>query len=482
MTSFLTPAKQTMKQPAIKPRRVQRMRQRASMLLARLYDRLQCWTGADRPGVGRSLPGRLHRETWKWLLPIVRRRTAPARKQPAPADPAPVPERQLRLVRDADLLPASPAESAARLRLREPKAPKFSPAVEVVERRATDGASGRVFPMSPGRSKPLQQRRVVAIADCENDTASVQASLRFAGLCGKRGGFKAKSRGACIVQTGDLLHKNRPNPSVVEFWEGLRAAAAGAGCALHLIAGNHELEILRRLRSRARLGLKRCDREAAQRLIRSTQLFHLEGSMLFIHGYPTVRLLRHMLAYRSDTGNSLNDYNRDHFQAAFDDADVLARYAYLRSGAYRNALLHDVPDPESYYRRHGQEVAALLGALGIDLVVHGHRPERSGVQTDYEWRRLLPGIRMISHDIQLRLQGLGATVIRQMGRGPVEVSFINREQATPSHRAEVRRALRVSKSAAGQCTTQEQATANVAISSRSYDGGFVASAVAASKS
>ena len=471
-----------MSQSAVRPRRMHRMQQCASMLLARLCSPLQRWAGACQLAADRSLTGRMHRGVWKRLLPATHRRTAPTRKQRDAVGPAPARERQLHLVSDAERIPASTSESGANLRRREPDALKFSPNVEVIERRVADGASGGVFPMSLERAKPPQRRRIVAIADCENDTASVQASLRFVGLCGKRGRFKAKSDGACIVQTGDLLHKNRPNPSVVEFWEGLRAAAEGANCALHLIAGTHELEILRRLRSGARLGLKRCDRVAIQRLIRSTQLFQLKGSMLFMHGYPTVRLLRHMLAYRNDTGNSLDDYNREHFQAAFDDNDSLARYAYLRRSDNPNALLHDVPDPERYYRRNGEEVAALLGALGIDLVVHGHRPERSGLQADYEFRRLLPGIRMISHDIQMRLHGLGATVIHQIGSDPAEVHFISSRQSTPSHRADVRRALSISKGMAGPSTTLEQLTPGKLTSSYSHNSSVVSSVAVASRS
>jgi len=208
------------------------------------------------------------------------------------------------------------------------------------------------------------------------------------------------------------------------------------------VAGNHEIEIWRRLESGERLGLKRREQGDVRGLIRTMKLFHVEGSILFIHGYPTVKLLRHIQAYRIGTGNDIDTYNQDCFQAALDNPKQLIRYAYPRRNACRGLLLHDVPDPARYYRRHGREVSALLGSLGIDLVVHGHRPERSGIQKDFELERWLPDVRMINNDIQLRLQGLGATVIRQVENGPTDLLFFNRISSTYAHRCEIRRVLR----------------------------------------
>ncbi len=289
-------------------------------------------------------------------------------------------------------------------------------------------------------TKPPSRRRLLVLPDSENDTQGVRDSLRFAGLLGKRGNIKKRMCGVHIVQTGDLLHKHAPDPAVVDFWNGLRSAADTAGCSLHLVAGNHELEIWRRLRSGERLGLRRREQRAVEELIRTMRLYHVEGSMLFIHGYPTVKLLRHIQAVGGGNGKDLNDYNADCFQPALDAPGKLAQYAYRRAQG-RGSLLHDVPDPARYYRRHGAEVAALLAGLGIDLVIHGHRPERSGVQADFECSRWLPGIRMIGHDIQLRVRGLGATAISQVENGPAELRFVNRANTSSAHRSDVRRLL-----------------------------------------
>ena len=404
-----------MSELATKLRRVNHVRRRASIVLVRLCRRLFLGSGTRHSAIPGPATHGGRRGSWAWLRRTVRRRAASTRERTVYADPV--------LTQEPDLKPARRAD----LTLAAPKIGKLAETIPIDLRRSID--------------RPLQ-RRVVAIADCENDTTAVADSLRFVGMLSKRGKIKAKARGAHIVQTGDLLHKNGPDPKVAEFWVELHIAAEKADCALHLVAGNHELEIWRKLQSGARLGLNRGEQQAVQGLIRRTKLFHAEGSMLFIHGYPTVRLLRHVQAYCTDTGKGLNDYNVDCFQAAFDDPKLLTRYAYRRRNAAPNSLLYDVPNPARYYRRHGREIAELLGALGIDLVVHGHRPERSGKQTDFELQRFLPGIRMISHDIQLRFRGLGAMVVRQTEQGPVDLLFLNKDSATPAHRADIRRLLR----------------------------------------
>lgn len=479
--------------------RIERVRRRTSLLYSRLRERIVRWATPDltlRVGSTASLPLiRVGQTLWAWLFRVLSRRTSPVLRPHSAADSPAVWEQPSRPVddvsappavpREADPAPLRPQVTAAtleqgyELRIRPPvnpvvlalkptvlqspsprsdvrssgpslkrPAPGPSPRVSAVPAAVRGGAT--VIPIELRRIAKLPiRRRVTVIGDCENDTDCVNASLRFIGFIGKKGKLKANARGARIVQTGDLLHKKAPSASVASFWAGLRTAGAAAGCSLHLVAGNHELEIWRRLRSGEWLGLKRCERRVVLDLIRTMGLFHVEGSMLFIHGYPTVKLLRHIQTYRSGTEKQLNDYNEDCFRVAFDRPKLLARYAYPRTSAGRGSLLHDVPDPERYYRRHGREVAALLHGFGIDLVVHGHRPERSGVQKDFELQRWLPGIRMISNDTQLRLQGLGGTVIRQVETGGTDVLFVNKERSTSGHRTAVRSLLQAPIRSAG---------------------------------
>ena len=296
--------------------------------------------------------------------------------------------------------------------------------------------------------RPSIRRHAVVIPDCENETDSVRASLHFAGVLNKKGKFRARAQGIDIIQTGDLLHKQAPDLSVLRFWSRLRDAVQANGGTLHLVAGNHEIEIWRRLEAGAHYGLKRRELGELRAAIRSTKLFHIDGSILYIHGYPTVGLLRDMQTFQRSTGGTLDSYNRYRFQKALDEPKQLARYGYQRRAIPRGCLLHDVLDPERYYADHGAETADLLWSFGIDTVVHGHRPERSGVQTDYELQHRLPGIRMISGDVQSRRHGLGAAIVRQQDDVPPEVYFVNRANASRSHRKEVKPLPMVSKAVA----------------------------------
>lgn len=275
---------------------------------------------------------------------------------------------------------------------------------------------------------------VVAIPDCENETAAVQASLRFAGVVNRKGEIRERACGVQIVQTGDLIHKQAPDASVIRYWARLRAATKRVGGGLHLVAGNHELELWRRLQRGEQFGLKRTQVAALKAHIRSTKLFHVDGSTLYLHGLPTLAFLQDLKRYRERTGRKLEHYNRDRFRQALQHPKHLARYAYVRGARPADCLLHDVQNPNTYFRRNGREVAALLGKLGIVTVVHGHRPERNGVQKDFEHARWLPGVRLISGDVHLDRYGLGATVIRQPRSGPADVLFVNKVNAKASYR------------------------------------------------
>ena len=222
----------------------------------------------------------------------------------------------------------------------------------------------------------------IGIPDCENETDAVCATLRFAGVLNKKGQPRERAGRVQIVQTGDLLLKRAPDPAVVRFWQRLGAKVAQGGGALHLVAGNHEMEIWRRLRAGERFGLSRPDLARLAAHIRSTKLFHLDGSTLYLHGYPTVAFLRDLERYCARTGRAPERYNRDRFAKALRDPKKLAAFDYAADGG--RGLLHDVSSPRQYYRRHGKEVAGLLAGFGVATVVHGHRPERDGVQTDFE--------------------------------------------------------------------------------------------------
>ncbi len=286
-------------------------------------------------------------------------------------------------------------------------------------------------------------QHLIAIADSENVVTPVIDTLHYAGVIKKNGKLKRKVvRSLQIVHTGDMILKHQPDPGVVDYWLELGEQVEQLGGKLVLLAGNHELEIWDCLQQGQRLGMKRRQSEQVQTFIRKCQLFHVSGSAMFIHGYPTLNLLRDLKRFQERTGLSIDHYHEQCFRRALDDPGELTQYRYLRGKGARKLLLHDLDDPGRYYRTHGKDVAALLRYFGIEQVVHGHRPERSGIQADYEFRRWLPGIRMIGNDTQLRQRGLGAVIMRMECEGATDVLMVNTKTSGNDQRKLVKEMLR----------------------------------------
>ena len=105
-------------------------------------------------------------------------------------------------------------------------------------------------------------------------------------------------------------------------------------------------------------------------------------------------------------------------------------------------MLYDVADASRYYKKQGRVVGAVLEQLKIGIVVHGHRPQRSGVQVDYEFSKWIPNIRMIGNDTMVRRKGIGATVIRTTSSGALDIVFINTKTASNKLRRKLRQNLR----------------------------------------
>ncbi|MBF0194152.1 MAG: hypothetical protein HQL71_06315, partial [Magnetococcales bacterium] len=178
----------------------------------------------------------------------------------------------------------------------------------------------------------------------------------------------------------------------------------------------HEVEILQKVENHNSLGLSKSELE----FIRSQDIMHVCGSNLFIHGYPTFELLR-LLAHVKDESGCMNDFN-NRFRKAFYEGE----YALFREKEGM-AILGDIRQAQTYYRSQssdghtkGEKISKLLIKLGIDTVIHGHRPNMM-VQQDFEFKLEVPGIRFINNDNKARLSKLGATVLKGDGL----VKFVN---------------------------------------------------------
>lgn len=248
-------------------------------------------------------------------------------------------------------------------------------------------------------------RFTLVFSDTDNDLNSVQYVLWLTGLCNKNGQWRKGVHGFCVVHTGDWLNKWNPNPEVLEFFLTLRHSAPDS-CRVILLVGNHEVEILQRVASGVRTRLT-CDHLA---LIREQDVLYVSGSVLYIHGYPTVNLLSLLVQIKKENAG-LNVFNK-RFRKAFHEG----RYALFKK---REGLeiIGDIRNVKQYYIRGGSDgetngarVGHLLHCLGLDTVIHGHRPNVL-IQVDYELQAEVPGIRMINNDNKAKMTGMGAVVV-----------------------------------------------------------------------
>jgi hypothetical protein len=296
---------------------------------------------------------------------------------------------------------------------------------------------------SPDRpaTRPALPARCIVFSDTENGIDPVVNTLRFTGVLGQKGGLADELAGLSILHTGDLIDKKNPDPAVVAYWQKLQQDAPTKGGQVRLIAGNHELEIWQQIRSGEKFGMSAEQLGCINNFIESLDLFHVAGPVLFMHGYPTLEFLQVLLHFRETTGKTLNCFNADHYKKAFKSVNASKQYAYVRRNRRANYLLYDVADASRYYKKQGREVGAVLARLNIDTVVHGHRPQRSGIQADNEYLKWIPKVRMIGNDTMVRRRGLGATIIRQESGGELDVVFINTKTGSKKLRKKVQKDL-----------------------------------------
>jgi hypothetical protein len=290
-------------------------------------------------------------------------------------------------------------------------------------------------------TQPAPLPRFIIFSDTDNDVSSVNATLRFAGALGQKSGVDENIEGITIFHTGDLIDKKKPDLSVVEYWQLLQQDAPRKGCHVKLIAGNHEQEIWRRLHAGKNYGFDDDQAQNLSNFIESLDLFYVAGTVLFIHGYPTLEFLEALAHFKEVTGKDLNSFNKDHYKKSFISVRAMKQYAYARESRKTNHLLYDVVNANDYYKKKGRLIGAILEQLNIRIVVHGHKPQRSGRQTDYEFGKWIPNIRMVGNDTNVSNRGIGATVIRATSTEVFDVVFINSKTASDELRKQVQEML-----------------------------------------
>jgi hypothetical protein len=307
--------------------------------------------------------------------------------------------------------------------------------------------------------RPVFPARCIVFSDTDNDVNSVRNTLRFAGILNEKGKLTDNLEGISILHTGDLLDKRNPDPSVVEYWQLLHQDALTKGGHVKLIVGNHEQEIWQKIRAGEKCGVRAKQARWINDFIEGLDLFYVAGPVLFIHGYPTLEFLRTLLHFKEVTGKDLNCFNTDHYKKSFRSVNAMRQYAYVRENRQANYLLYDVANASRYYKKQGRVVGAVLEQLEIGIVVHGHRPQHSGVQVDYEFGKWIPNVRMIGNDTMVRRKGIGATVIRATSSGALDIVFINTKTESNKLRRKVQQKLRQPpvSSCASRLTSRETA-------------------------
>jgi len=290
--------------------------------------------------------------------------------------------------------------------------------------------------------RPAFPSPCIVFSDTDNDVNSVKNTLRFAGILNKNGEISEALEGTTILHTGDLIDKKNPDLSIVRYWQLLQQDALTKGGHLKLIVGNHEQEILQNIMAGKECRLEPQQARSLTEFIERLDLFYVAGPVLFIHGYPTLEFLEVLLHFKETTGKELNCFNTDHYKKAFRSINAMRQYAYARDNLKTHYLLYDVADASRYYKKQGRAVGAVLAKLKIDIVVHGHRPQRSGVQVDYEFEKWIPGIRMVGNDTMVRRKGIGASVISLTSSGDLDMVFINTRTISKKLRKKVRKILR----------------------------------------
>ena len=336
-------------------------------------------------------------------------------------------------------LSKQPETSYVAVSLKEPEVPCVDVTANepeklhvVVSQKEAETRAGRsAFPV-----------RGIVFSDTDNDVNSVRNTLRFMGILNGKDRLADNLAGIGIFHTGDLVDKKNPDTSVVKYWQDLQQDALTRGCHIKLMAGNHEQEIWQKIRAGETFGLGAKQVRWLNEFIEGLDLFYVAGPVLFMHGYPTLEFLRTLLHFKETTGKDLNCFNADHYKKAFRSIKAMKLYAYERESRQTNYLLYDVADASRYYKKQGRLVGVILAKLQIGIVIHGHRPQHSGVQVDYEFGKWIPNIRMIGNDTIVRRRGIGATVIRTTPDGALDMVFINTKTGSKKLRKRIQKDLR----------------------------------------
>jgi hypothetical protein len=256
----------------------------------------------------------------------------------------------------------------------------------------------------------------LVLSDTDNDIETTLYTLWLTGLCDEKGVWNPGLNNIQVVHTGDWLNKWKPSPKAVAFYKNLKETAPPQ-CPVTIINGNHELSVLKMADDGITTPLSKEDLG----FIRNQEILHTTQNTLFIHGYPSLELSNILLQMRREELDLESFANR--IKTVFFDKN-----RPLYSHRQGMEIIGDLRKPKLYYekrlRNHkfnrGREIAEILQSLGIQSVIHGHKP-CDNTQIDQELSHQLPGIRLVNNDNRIKQTGLGGLLLNDKG----EILFIN---------------------------------------------------------
>lgn len=142
----------------------------------------------------------------------------------------------------AVLLTLGLATACSRTPEAKPDAPEAKPDAPAPTPVAAPPTPSTVTPPAaplPASFKLPASARLVAIGDIHGDLTALRGALRLAGAIDSDDRWIGKD--LTVVQTGDQIDRGDQDREVLDVLEKLESSAKAAGCALHVLNGNHEL-------------------------------------------------------------------------------------------------------------------------------------------------------------------------------------------------------------------------------------------------
>jgi len=244
------------------------------------------------------------------------------------------------------------------------------------------------------------EMEIIAITDTHNDTEAIKRNLHLHDVVDKDGEWKKKAHNIRIIHTGDVINKEKPEKKSLEYIFHLKETAPET-CSVEVLAGNHEISYtLGKNEPPEKVGSKR-------EFIAKMSVVSSEGPILFIHGYPTIELLREILSHgsREEGIKAINEQFREAMRESISgNHEKLKRFSYAKSdGSDGEHPLFWKVLPKDYYLKNGKETEELLEKLGIDIVVHGHVSRQEGVQDvgEFQKNNLMTNTTFINNDVRV---------------------------------------------------------------------------------